>query len=69
MENQPPKNFGMPMQGKHKADEWRACIEFDLPVSLVKLWKYPDDGSSVENLEKAQRWKAIESTMGLAAAI
>lgn len=40
----PPSNFGSPSHGKLKADQWRACIEFDLPVSLVKLWaeKEPD---------------------------
>ncbi|KAF6746070.1 hypothetical protein DFP72DRAFT_761152, partial [Ephemerocybe angulata] len=34
----PPSNFGSPTHGKLKADQWRTCIEFDLPVSLVKLW-------------------------------
>ncbi|KAJ3553937.1 hypothetical protein NP233_g12530 [Leucocoprinus birnbaumii] len=34
----PPANFGTTMHGKLKADEWRACIEFDLPMSLLKIW-------------------------------
>ncbi|RXW18043.1 hypothetical protein EST38_g7821 [Candolleomyces aberdarensis] len=39
----PPKNFGSPSHGKLKADQWRTCIEFDLPVSLVKLWVVNQD--------------------------
>ena len=55
----PPKNFGTPAQGKPKADEWRTSIEFDLPVSLVKLW-----ANSTE-----ERQRMIQSTMLLAMAI
>jgi hypothetical protein len=42
----PPPNFGAPTHGKLKADQWRYCIEFDIPVSLVQLWatdNAPDD--------------------------
>ncbi|KIJ89362.1 hypothetical protein K443DRAFT_118066, partial [Laccaria amethystina LaAM-08-1] len=35
----PLKNFGSPAHGKLKADQWRTCIEFDLPVSLMKMWE------------------------------
>ncbi|EDR03826.1 uncharacterized protein LACBIDRAFT_306513 [Laccaria bicolor S238N-H82] len=34
----PPANFGSPAHGKLKADQWRTCIEFYLPVSLMKMW-------------------------------
>ena len=65
----PPKNFGAPTHGKLKADEWRACIEFDLPVSLVKLWLYGGEGGSVDESDGKQQQKMIESTMYLAMAI
>jgi hypothetical protein len=48
----PPKNFGTPTHGKPKVDKWRACIEFDLPVSLVKLWLHKVEKSSVDESEK-----------------
>ncbi|KAH7918137.1 hypothetical protein BV22DRAFT_986532, partial [Leucogyrophana mollusca] len=38
----PPLNLGEPGHGKLKADEWRSCIEFDLPVTLVELWSGPN---------------------------
>ncbi|TDL24062.1 hypothetical protein BD410DRAFT_696923, partial [Rickenella mellea] len=34
----PPPNLGEASHGKLKADQWRSCIEFDLPVSLAQLW-------------------------------
>lgn len=33
----PPPNFGQPVHGKLKADQWRSTIEFDLPVSLMRI--------------------------------
>jgi hypothetical protein len=48
----PPKNFGTPTHGKPKVDEWRACIKFDLPVLLVKLWLHKVEKSSVDESEK-----------------
>lgn len=30
----PPPNLGQVSHGKLKADEWRSCFEFDIPVSL-----------------------------------
>ena len=65
----PPKDFGSPSHGKPKADEWRACIEFDLPVSLVKLWLYNEGDTTIDASEKILRRKMIESTMYLATAI
>ncbi|KAL6307883.1 hypothetical protein BKA93DRAFT_715574, partial [Sparassis latifolia] len=34
----PPANMGTKGQGKLKADHWKAAIEFELPVSLMKHW-------------------------------
>ncbi|TEB38597.1 hypothetical protein FA13DRAFT_1620063 [Coprinellus micaceus] len=59
----PPSNFGSPSHGKLKADEWRACIEFDLPVSLAKLW-----GGEVADGDHDYAL-ALESTFLLAMAI
>ena len=64
----PPANFGSPAHGKLKADQWRTCIEFDLPVSLVKLWDDADQREIPEDLRR-RRKKLIESTMHLSTAI
>ncbi|KAJ3531476.1 hypothetical protein NMY22_g8140 [Coprinellus aureogranulatus] len=65
----PPGNFGSPSHGKLKADEWRACIEFDLPVSLVKLWvdELPGDTAFVHDADRKSL--ALESTFLLAMAL
>ena len=34
----PPSNMGKKQQGKLKADQWKAAIEFELPVALMKHW-------------------------------
>jgi hypothetical protein len=60
----PPANFGTPAHGKLKADEWRACIEFDLPVSLLRLWA----GESGE-AANGDRLAVIRSTILLSIAI
>lgn len=62
----PPKNFGEPSHGKLKADQWRSCAEFDLPVSLVSLWLRTSGGAAPAN---TRRRKMVESTMLLATAI
>lgn len=51
----PPHNFGSPSHGKLKADQWRTCIDFDLPVALVKLWAMSKDGEIGEMQRKALR--------------
>lgn len=33
----PPANIGHVSHGKLKADEWRSCFEFDIPVSLLHI--------------------------------
>ena len=55
----PPVNFGSPAHGKLKADQWRSCMEFDIPVSLIQLWAAHAD----------RRQKLAESTMLLATAL
>ncbi|KZT04242.1 uncharacterized protein LAESUDRAFT_658222 [Laetiporus sulphureus 93-53] len=34
----PPCNVGTTARGKLKADHWKAMIEFELPVSMLKRW-------------------------------
>jgi hypothetical protein len=58
----PPKNLGDAEHGKLKAEQWRTAIEFDLPVTLVKLWGTKYDGDE-------RRPKLAHSTMLLAMAI
>jgi len=38
MANRPSCQFGAPAHGKLMADQWRSCIEFDIPVSIVQQW-------------------------------
>lgn len=63
----PPANMGRKGQGKLKADHWKAAIEFELPVSLMKHWHrarlddLPDDA--------IQRHELAHSTMLLACAV
>ena len=47
----PLKNFGSPAHGKLKADQWRTCIKFDLPVSLVRMWEDTNHGSNSDALQ------------------
>lgn len=37
----PPSNVGTKARGKLKADHWKALIEFELPVSIMKRWSSP----------------------------
>jgi hypothetical protein len=61
-----PKNFGDSSHGKLKADQWRTCIEFDLPVSLAQVWSQQD---SVDSGLKALQLELLDNTMHLAAAV
>jgi hypothetical protein len=68
----PPPNLGEPSHGKLKADEWRSCIEFDVPVALVQMaskrkWKggrIPPDKiiHSTMLLAMAVRWATSHTT-------
>lgn len=63
----PPKNLGEAGHGKLKADQWRSCIEFDVPVFLAETWS----GEITEDDEpEGGRHRALfDSTMFLAIAI
>jgi hypothetical protein len=63
----PPPKFGTKAAGKLKADQWRSCIEFDIPISLVKLWSAA--GQAEGNVDDDRRRKLLHSTMLLATAI
>lgn len=63
----PLSNFGNPSHGKLKADQWRSCIEFDLPVSLMQLWSTEGPGDDGTLYEK--RKGILKSMMLLAMAI
>ena len=70
----PPTDFGTPAHGKLKADEWRTSIEFDLVVSLIKLWQSDEPDNTLGNphpgnLLQHRRNKVIHSTMLLAMAV
>lgn len=63
----PPKKIGTKAQGKLKAAEWRAVIEFELPVFLMKYW-YAADTANLNARDKARHDLAIV-TMRLACAL
>lgn len=63
----PPPKFGTKTAGKLKADQWRSCIEFDIPISLVKLWSSVDESEGIAGGDR--RRKLLDSTMMLATAI
>jgi hypothetical protein len=67
----PPTNLGTKGCGKLKADQLRTSMEFDIPVSLVKLWSgIKSDGSNgVDEMINRRRLKILESTMLLATAL
>ena len=62
----PPANLGQVSHGKLKADEWRSCFEFDIPVSLLWIKSFRD----VPAIETDEyRAKLVHSTFLLAIAI
>jgi len=40
----PPSNLGEAKHGKLKADQWRSCIEFDVPVAMAQIWVFDRRG-------------------------
>jgi hypothetical protein len=60
----PPSNLGESKHGKLKADQWRSCIEFDIPVSLAQMWSSNDERTTGPTREVILR-----STFLLATAI
>jgi hypothetical protein len=62
----PPANLGQVSHGKVKADEWRLCFEFDIPVSLLRI----ETQQSVSGAQTNEyRVKLVRSTFLLATAI
>ncbi|KIM80258.1 hypothetical protein PILCRDRAFT_52868, partial [Piloderma croceum F 1598] len=41
----PPNNLGEAKHGKLKADQWRSCIEFDVPAAMAQIWDFNKRGS------------------------
>ncbi|KAI0930707.1 hypothetical protein AcV5_007352 [Taiwanofungus camphoratus] len=63
----PPPTIGTKAHGKLKADEWKAGVEFELPVSLIKWW-YRDGMTDLPAYE-AHRHSLAHSTMLLTCAV
>jgi hypothetical protein len=62
----PPANLGQVSHGKLKADEWRSCFEFDVPVSLLRIEiRRNPSGTQADDY----RAKLVHSTLLLATAI
>lgn len=64
----PPQNLGQPAHGKLKADQWRSTIEFDLPVSLMRLL-VTEKANKLPEERIQKRELQVKSTILLAMAI
>jgi len=62
-----PETFGSPDHGKLKADQWRTAVEFDLPVSFVRIKYIQKPSVNITADERLQ--KLVDLTMDLAIAI
>lgn len=63
----PPARMGEKGAGKLKADQWRSYIEFDLPVSLLRLQQvFPQSGDDAHN---KRRQELVQATFYLAMAV
>ena len=62
----PPANIGNISHGKLKADEWRSCFEFDIPVSLLRIETRRSASGKQKDEHSA---KLVHSTFLLAIAI
>jgi hypothetical protein len=62
----PPADLGQVSHGKLKADEWRSCFEFDIPVSLLRI-----ETERIASGRQTDRYRAklVHSTFLLATAI
>jgi hypothetical protein len=65
----PPLNLGSPGHGKLKADQWRTCIEFDIPVSVAQLWSKETSSPEQKPEVIVRRDKLFQSIMHLAIAV
>jgi hypothetical protein len=62
----PPADLGQVSHGKLKADEWRSCFEFDIPVSLLRIATQQIASGRPTDEHRA---KLVHSTFLLATAI
>jgi hypothetical protein len=65
----PPRDLGNPGHGKLKADQWKTCIEFDIPVSVAQLWSRETSPPGQDLDVTARRDKVFQSIMHLAVAV
>jgi hypothetical protein len=61
-------NLGKAKHGKLKADQWRSCIEFDVPTAMAQIWVLDRQGNKDEERARRQN-KIVEATLLLATAI
>jgi hypothetical protein len=62
-----PKKFGCGEHGKLKADQWRTALEFDIPVSLVRILTKRTSSGNIARDMRARR--IVEHTVDLAIAM
>jgi hypothetical protein len=65
----PPRDLGNPGHGKLKADQWKTCIEFDIPVLFAQLWSRETSPPGQDLDVTARRDKVFRSIMHLAVAV
>ena len=65
----PPWDLGNSGHGKLKADQWKTCIEFDIPVSAVQLWLRETCPPGQDRDVTACRDKVFQSVMHLAISV
>jgi len=60
-----PDNFGCPEHGKLKADQWRTALEFDIPVSLIRIKSQRKPSGNID----VRLQKLVDHTLDLVMAI
>ena len=65
----PPWDLGNSGHGKLKADQWKTCIEFDIPVSAVQLWLRETCPPGQDRDVTACQDKVFQSVMHLAISV
>ncbi len=65
----PPTNLGEASHGKLKADQLRACMTFDLPVSFVTMLQRAEESNGKHSAKAERLRKMTNSTMLLAVAL
>ena len=65
----PPQDLGNPGHGKLKADQWKTCIEFDIPVTVAQLWSRDTSPPGQDKNVTAHWDKVFQCIMHLAVAV